>query len=112
MISKIFGNKIQIFFKYLNIFFLFFEFKFRCTIDLSANTIKHESWGNEADIPYINQFDFPMINPEYEGKKYNYAYGQAIVEFERQYLIKKDIADSANDKVHIIPKLNIDPDNH
>ena len=41
-----------------------------------------------------------MINPEYEGKKYNYAYGQAIVEFERQYLIKKDIADSANDKVH------------
>ena len=41
-----------------------------------------------------------MINPEYEGRKYNYAYGQAIVEFERQYLIKKDIADSANDKVH------------
>jgi len=71
----------------------------RCTIDLSANSIKHESWENDADIPYINQFDFPMINPEYEGRKYNYAYGQAIVEFERQYLIKKDIANSANDKV-------------
>ena len=53
-----------------------------------------------------------MINPEYEGRKYNYAYGQAIVEFERQYLIKKDIANSANDKVHIIPKLNIVPDNN
>ena len=53
-----------------------------------------------------------MINPEYEGRKYNYAYGQAIVEFERQYLIKKDIADSANDKVHIIPRLNIVSDNH
>ena len=93
-------------------FSIFFYYKYRCTIDLSANTIKHESWENEADIPYINQFDFPMINPEYEGRKYNYAYGQAIVEFERQYLIKKDIADSANDKVHIIPKLNIVPDNH
>jgi len=71
----------------------------RCTIDIAANTIEHESWGNEADIPYINQFDFPMINPEYEGKNYQYAYGQAIVEFKRQYLIKKDIAHSSNDKV-------------
>merc|ERR1712241_1545832 len=71
----------------------------RCIIDLAANSITHESWENESDIPYINQFDFPMINPEYEGKKYRYAYGQAIVEFKRQYLIKKDIAHSSNDKV-------------
>merc|ERR1719412_2446023 len=72
---------------------------FAITIDIAANSITHESWENESDIPYINQFDFPMINPEYEGKKYRYAYGQAIVEFKRQYLIKKDIAHSSNDKV-------------
>jgi len=71
----------------------------RCVIDLSSNTIEHESWTNDADIPYINQFDFPMINPDYEGKNYRYAYGQAIVEFKRQYLIKKDIKYSSNDKV-------------
>jgi len=71
----------------------------RVTINLSENTIEFESWENEANIPYVNQFDFPMINPEYEGKQYRYAYGQAIVEFERQYLIKKDLVDSSQDKV-------------
>ena len=73
----------------------------RVTINLSENTIEFESWENEANIPYVNQFDFPMINPEYEGKQYRYAYGQAIVEFERQYLIKKDLVDSSQDKVSI-----------
>merc|ERR1711899_696398 len=71
----------------------------RVTINLSENTIEFKSWENEANIPYVNQFDFPMINPEYEGKQYRYAYGQAIVEFERQYLIKKDLVDSSQDKV-------------
>ena len=73
----------------------------RVTINLSENTIEFESWENEANIPYVNQFDFPMINPEYEGKQYRYAYGQAIVEFERQYLIKKDLVGSSQDKVSI-----------
>jgi len=74
----------------------------RYTIDLrnpSVTAVSETSWPNEQDIPYINQFDFPLINPEYEGKHYCYAYGQAIVETFRQYLVKKNICDSSQDKV-------------
>ena len=45
----------------------------RYTIDLrnpSVTAVKESSWPNDLGIPYINQFDFPLINPEYEGKHY------------------------------------------
>jgi len=74
----------------------------RYTIDIrdpSLSAVVESSWSNDLDIPYINQFDFPRINPEYEGKPYCYAYGQAIVETFRQYLVKKNICDSSQDKV-------------
>ena len=74
----------------------------RYTIDLtnpSISAVTESSWSNDLEIPYINQFDFPLINPEYEGKPYCYAYGQAIVETFRQYLVKKNICDSSQDKV-------------
>jgi len=74
----------------------------RYTIDLrnpSVTAVKESSWPNELGIPYINQFDFPLINPEYEGKHYCFAYGQAIVETYRQYLVKKNICESSQDKV-------------
>merc|ERR1712215_24124 len=74
----------------------------RYTIDITKNEVEESSWSNELGIPYINQFDFPLINPEYEGKPYCYAYGQAIVENYRQYLVKKNICNSAEDKVWFI----------
>jgi len=71
----------------------------RYTIDIEQNEVEESSWSNHLGIPYINQFDFPLINPEYEGKPYCYAYGQSIVENFRQYLVKKNICDSSQDKV-------------
>jgi len=71
----------------------------RYTIDITHNAVSESSWSNDLDIPYINQFDFPLVNPTYEGKPYCYAYGQAIVQNYRQYLIKKNICDSSQDKV-------------
>jgi len=74
----------------------------RYTIDITSHditSVSESSWSNKLDIPYINQFDFPLVNPEYEGKPYCYAYGQAIVENYRQYLVKKNICDSSQDKV-------------
>ena len=71
----------------------------RYTIDITHNEVVESAWSNDLDIPYLNQFDFPLINPEYEGRPYCYAYGQAIVEQFRQYLVKKNICDSSQDKV-------------
>jgi len=71
----------------------------RFTIDITHNEISSEPWPNDASIPYVNGFDFPLINPEYEGKPYCYSYGQALVQNYRQYLIKKNVCDSTEDKV-------------
>jgi len=73
----------------------------RYTIDLQNNKISAKSWENDSPTaqPFYNQFDFPLINPEYEGRSYCYVYGQAMVEYYRQYLIKKNICDSTQDKV-------------
>jgi len=70
----------------------------RYTIDITHDQVVESSWSNALNIPFMNQFDFPLINPEYEGKPYCYAYGQAIVQTYRQYLIKKNICDSSQDK--------------
>jgi len=74
----------------------------RYTIDLTHNAVSVSSWSNKQNIPFINQFDFPLINPLYEGKPYCFAYGQAIVETKRQYLVKKNICDSSEDKVWFV----------
>merc|ERR1711909_55023 len=73
----------------------------RFHIDLHNNQISTLPWDNISPTaqPYYNQFDFPVINPEYEGRPYCYAYGQTMVENFRQYLIKKNICDSTQDKV-------------
>jgi len=74
----------------------------RYTIDLSSissHAVTESAWENLLEIPFLNQFDFPVIHPEYEGHKYCYAYGQALVETFRQYLIKKNICDSTQDKI-------------
>ena len=79
------------------------------------------SWENNAAEaqPYYNQFDFPKVNPDYYGRypaiisaarrsllyiavlcrHYCYAYGQAIVDVKRHYLVKKNVCDSTEDKV-------------
>ena len=87
------------------------------------------SWENNAAEaqPYYNQFDFPKVNPNYYGRypffksdyfsffifnygttsliivvtcrHYCFAYGQAIVDVRRQYLVKKNVCDSTEDKV-------------
>jgi len=77
-----------------------FEIK-RFLIDIDNDQIFSTSWENDSPLaqPYYNQFDFPIINPNYEGRPYCYAYGQALVEAQRQYLVKKNICDSTQDKI-------------
>merc|ERR1712126_9357 len=73
----------------------------RYIIDLQNNEISAKSWENDSPTaqPFYNQFDFPLINPEYERRSYCFVYGQAMVEYYRQYLVKKNICDSTQDKV-------------
>lgn len=39
----------------------------RYTIDLSSissHAVTESAWENELEIPFLNQFDFPVIHPE------------------------------------------------
>merc|ERR550519_2633237 len=73
----------------------------RYQIDLTNEQVFSSSWENNAAEaqPYYNQFDFPKVNPNYYGRHYCYAYGQAIVDVRRQYLVKKNVCDSTEDKI-------------
>merc|ERR1712156_240830 len=66
-------------------------------VRLSSKFLKTDN-APEAQ-PYYNQFDFPKVNPNYYGRHYCYAYGQAIVDVRRQYLVKKNVCDSTEDKI-------------
>jgi len=73
----------------------------RYQIDIQNEQVFSTSWENNAAEaqPYYNQFDFPKVNPNYYGRHYCYAYGQAIVDVRRQYLVKKNVCDSTEDKI-------------
>merc|ERR1719341_1336811 len=73
----------------------------RYQIDIENEQALSSSWENNAAEaqPYYNQFDFPKVNPNYYGRHYCYAYGQAIVDVRRQYLVKKNVCDSTEDKI-------------
>merc|ERR1712088_1072993 len=73
----------------------------RYQIDIQNERAFSSSWENNAPEaqPYYNQFDFPKVNPNYYGRHYCYAYGQAIVDVRRQYLVKKNVCDSTEDKI-------------
>merc|ERR1712168_539460 len=73
----------------------------RYQIDIENEQAFSSSWENNAAEaqPYYNQFDFPKVNPNYYGRHYCYAYGQAIVDVRRQYLVKKNVCDSTEDKI-------------
>merc|ERR1712055_207135 len=66
----------------------------RYQIDIHNERAFSSSWENNAPEaqPYYNQFDFPKVNPNYYGRHYCYAYGQAIVDVRRQYLVIKTFA--------------------
>ncbi|CAJ1959216.1 unnamed protein product [Cylindrotheca closterium] len=68
----------------------------RYTIDLVSNSIEKESWDEVFGIPaknrrFVHQFDFPNVHPNRAGYEYRYAYGQSMIDFQRHYLIKKDL---------------------
>ena len=54
---------------------------------------------SSANRAFVNQFDFPVVNPRIAGYKNRYAYGQALLDFQRQYLVKKDLTVNGQDKI-------------
>lgn len=65
----------------------------RYEIDVKNKHVFSFDWANTfpGAQPYYNQFDFPKVNPNYYGYSYCFAYGQALVENYRQYLVKKNL---------------------
>jgi len=75
----------------------------RIRLDLATKNVVVEDWDNELDISFINTFDFPIINPQYNGLKHRYVYGWAQVDYWHVYLVKKDLEDSSNDLTWFLP---------
>jgi len=69
----------------------------RIRLNLETKEVKVEEWENKLDTPFINTFDFPIINPDFTGVKHRYVYGYAQVDYFYQHLVKKDLEDSSND---------------
>lgn len=65
----------------------------RYQIDVKNRHVFSSDWKDAfpGAQPFYNQFDFPKVNPNYYGYSYCYAYGQALVENYRQYLVKKNL---------------------
>ena len=42
---------------------------------------------------FINQFDFPVINERYRGKRYCVTYGWSAFDYSRTALVKKNVCD-------------------
>jgi len=75
----------------------------RIRLDLATKDVVVEEWDNELGTSFINTFDFPIINPQYTGIKHRYVYGWAQLDYWHDYLIKKDLEDSANDLTWFLP---------
>ena len=41
-------------------------------LNLETKEVKVEEWENKLDTPFINTFDFPIINPDFTGVKHRY----------------------------------------
>lgn len=74
----------------------------RFTTSLSTYETTAEHWNDlfpNTALPFVNQFDFPNLNPNYAGKEYCFAYGQSVVNFHRHYLVKKDLCGDSGDLI-------------
>lgn len=71
----------------------------RYNIDMVSGEVKTSKFDNVINSRYINNFDFPMINENYRGKKYCYLYGWSAYAYSRTALVKKNVCDSTKDKV-------------
>jgi len=71
----------------------------RYNINIETGQVKVSKFDNIIKSRYINNFDFPMINENFRGKKYCYLYGWSAFAYSRTALVKKNVCDSTKDKV-------------
>ena len=73
----------------------------RYTLHLNNQTVVPSKLGNKRGLQFLNHFDMPAINENYQYKKYCVIYGLAMksddVSFSRFKLIKKNVCDSRKD---------------
>jgi beta-carotene 15,15'-monooxygenase/beta,beta-carotene 9',10'-dioxygenase len=53
----------------------------------------------QINSPWINQFDFPVINERFRGRHYCIAYGLTAFDYSRMALVKKNMCDPSKDLV-------------
>jgi len=71
----------------------------RFKINLDSGLVTSSTFDNTIGSRFINQFDFPVINERYRGKRYCVTYGWSAFDYSRTALVKKNVCDSTQDKV-------------
>ena len=71
----------------------------RYQINLVTHKVSSELFPNTINSKFINNFDFPMINENYRGKKYCVVYGVSAYAYSRTALVKKNLCNPNKDKV-------------
>ena len=70
----------------------------RIRLNIGSKKVEGEDWPNELGVPMLTTMEFPTINMEYTGRRNRFAYGQVMIDYWRQTLVKKDLLKSMNDK--------------
>ena len=55
----------------------------RFSINLSEGSVQHQVFPNPTASRWVNQFDFPVINEKYRGRKYCIVYGVTAFDYSR-----------------------------
>ena len=76
----------------------------RFTTNLRTFETESKDWNELFPVSssaqaFANQFDFPNINPNYNGREYCYAYGLSMVNFRRHYIVKKNLCQTGKDMI-------------
>jgi len=71
----------------------------RYIINHETGDVKTKTFQNTINSKFINNFDFPTINEDYRGRKYCITYGLSAFSYSRTALVKKNVCNSAEDKV-------------
>ena len=71
----------------------------RYTINLATGDVSKSIFLNKVNSVFVNMFDFPIINEQYRGKAYCFAYGISMINYSRTAIVKKDVCGTSTDRV-------------
>jgi carotenoid cleavage dioxygenase-like enzyme len=74
----------------------------RYRINTATAAVTTASFPNTLGSRFINSFDFPTINENFRGVAYCVVYGWSAIDYSRMALVKKNVCDSTQDKVHYL----------